>query len=279
MTVDQVLQGVRAITALLIGIILARFISRRLQRSQRFAPQQTLLIRRLSSTVILAVAFMWFLRELGFELGPLLGAAGIVTVAVGFASQTALSNVISGVFLIGEQPFVVGDFITVADRTGEVVSIDLMSVKLRTFDNLLVRVPNESMIKSNVTNLTHFPIRRMDLIVGVAYKEKLAHVEGVLMEVADANPLCLEEPPPRCIYTGFMDSSVSIQFSVWTAKDNFLDARNALYVEIKQALDEAGIEIPFPHRTVYAGSVTEPFPIRLVSDREHAEQASRKDSV
>ena len=266
MTVEQILQGVRAITALLVGIILARFISRRLQRSQRFAPQQTLLIRRVSSSVILAIAFIWFLRELGFELGPLLGAAGIITVAIGFASQTALSNVISGVFLIGERPFVVGDVITVDNRTGEVVSVDLMSVKIRTFDNLLVRVPNEAMMKSNVTNLTHFPIRRMDLIVGVAYKENLAHVERILNAVADANPLCLEEPPPRCIYTGFSDSSIDIQFSVWAAKETFLDARNAMYVEVKMALDEAGIEIPFPHRTVYTGSVTEPFPVRVVGD-------------
>ncbi|RXM22074.1 mechanosensitive ion channel, partial [Citrobacter sp. AAK_AS5] len=90
------------------------------------------------------------------------------------------SNLISGLFLVMERPFVVGDVITVDDVTGEVLTIDMLSTKLRTFDNLYVRMPNETIIKSRVTNLTHFPIRRIDLRLGVAYREDLARVRAVL---------------------------------------------------------------------------------------------------
>ena len=113
------------------------------------------------------------LRELGFKLSVLLGAAGVLTVAVGFASQTSASNIISGLFLLGERPFSVGDVIRVGSTTGEVLSIDLLSAKLRTFENLFVRIPNETLIKSEVTNLSRLPVRRLDLKIGIAYKEEV----------------------------------------------------------------------------------------------------------
>jgi small-conductance mechanosensitive channel len=84
-----------------------------------------------------------------------------------------------------------------------------------------------------------------------------------LFEVADKNPLCLEEPKPLFIFQGFGDSSLNIQFSVWAKRENFLDLRNSLQLEIKAAFDENGIEIPFPHRTLYTGSATDPFPVYL----------------
>lgn len=155
----------------------------------------------------------------------MLGAAGVLTVAIGFASQTAASNFVSGLFLVVENPFSVGDVIRVDDTTGEVLSIDWLSVELRTFDNLLVRIPNETLVKSKLTNLNRFPIRRADLRVGVAYKEDLARVQEVLLDLADRNPLSLEEPAPLVILLGFGDSSVDIQFSVWGARENFLGLR------------------------------------------------------
>ena len=160
-----------------------------------------------------------------------------------------------------------GDTIRVGTTTGEVLSIDPLSVKLRTFDNLFVRIPNESLIKSEVTTLTRFPIRRADLLVGVAYKEDLKKVRAILEEVADKNPLCLEEPKPRYIFQGFGASSLDIQFSVWAKRENFLDLKNSIYDEIKTAFDEQGVEIPFPHVSLYTGSVTEPFPVKNADDK------------
>lgn len=229
---------------------------------------RAMLLRRGSYYLILVLFLISALRELGFNLGVLLGAAGILSVAIGFASQTSASNLISGLFLVAERPFTVGDVIRVGATTGEVLSIDLLSVKLRTFDNLYVRIPNESLIKSEVTTLTRFPIRRLDVVVGVAYKEDLEQVRAVLDQVADKNPLCLEEPKPLYIFQGFGESSLNIQYSVWAKRENFLDLKNSIHQEIKNAFDEHGIEIPFPHRTIYTGSATAPFPVQSVEIKQ-----------
>lgn len=276
LTGAQTLSVLRAMLFLLVGFVLARLVSRLVQRlsTKRFSVHHASLFRRFSFYLILGLFVASALRELGFSLGVLLGAAGVLSVAIGFASQTSASNLISGLFLIGERPFATGDMIKVGNTVGEVLSVDLLSVKLRTFDNLYVRIPNETLIKSEVTTLTRFPIRRFDIQVGVAYKEDLERVRKVLLEVADKNPLCLDEPKPLFIFNGFGDSSLNIQFSVWAKRENFLELRNSMQLNIKQAFDEAGIEIPFPHRTLYAGSVTEPFPVRVVEPATKNQQPS-----
>ena len=260
----------RALMLVIVGTVLAKLVSSTLTRiaGKKLDNHRTMLLKRGSYYLILVLFLISALRELGFNLSVLLGAAGILTVAIGFASQTSASNLISGLFLVAERPFSVGDVIRVGATTGEVLSIDLLSVKLRTFDNLFVRIPNETLIKSEVTTLTRFPIRRLDVMVGVAYKEDLKKVRAVLDAVADTNPLCLEEPKPLYIFQGFGESSLDIQFSVWAKRENFLDLRNSIYQEIKSAFDEHSIEIPFPHRTIYTGSATTPFPIQSVDNKE-----------
>ncbi|MCB9517231.1 MAG: mechanosensitive ion channel family protein [Candidatus Krumholzibacteriia bacterium] len=272
LTTERLMAIVRAVIVLVAGLILARVATAMILRfaRRRADAQQRLLLRRLTFYPLAALVLVVALGELGFHVGVLMGAAGLFTVALGFASQTSASNLISGLFLIIEQPFVIGDIVRVEDVTGEVLSIDLLSIKLRTFDNLFVRVPNETIIKTKVINLTHFPIRRIDLQVGVAYKEDLPRVREVLAEVADRNPLCLDEPAPVYIFKGFGESSLDMQFSVWTKRENYLALLNSIYLEIKAAFDAAGIEIPFPHRSLYTGSVTDPFPIRIV-ERESAD--------
>ncbi|MEW6486904.1 MAG: mechanosensitive ion channel family protein [Thermodesulfobacteriota bacterium] len=255
-----------ALVILVLGLLVTRLVSRNVGRlvTRYFGLQQGALARRISYYGLVVLVIISVLRELGFELTVLLGAAGVLSVALGFASQTSASNLISGLFLMAEKPFVVGDLITVGGTTGEVLSVDLLSVKLRTFDNLFVRVPNETMVKAEITNLTRFPIRRLDVKVGVAYKENVGRVKEVLLEVAERNPLCLEEPKPLILFLGFGDSSLDFQFSVWAVRQNFVELRNTIHTGIKEAFDTAGIEIPFPHRSLYAGSVTDPFPVRVV---------------
>ena len=277
---DMVLNGLQALLLLSVGFLLARTASRAAEKliSKNFSRHHAVLFRRIIYWLVLALFAASALHQLGFSLGVLLGAAGVLSVAIGFASQTSASNLISGLFLIGEQPFQIGDVIKVGNTTGEVLSIDLLSVKLRTFDNLFVRIPNESLIKSEVTNLTRFPIRRFDLLLGVAYKEDIAKVRKVLFDVADQNPLSLDEPAPAFLFMSFGDSALNIQFSVWSTTENFRALRNSLQEEIKVAFDQAGIEIPFPHRTLYAGSETPPFPVRIVSDpTSGAADAATKD--
>ena len=268
LTGPQAANLLRAAVKIGLGLVLGRLAGNGLARLFGGEDaQRTMLLRRIPFYGIVGLFAASALMELGFDLGVLLGAAGILTVALGFASQTSASNVISGLFLLGERPFSVGDIIRVNGTTGEVLSVDLLSVKLRTFDNLFVRIPNETM-KSEVTNLLRFPIRRVDLQVGVAYKEDLREVREVLMDVADRNPLCLEEPAPLIIFQGYGDSSINHQFSVWAKTEHFLELRNSIPLEIKEAFDENDIEIPFPHRTLYTGAETAPFPVEVVDEAD-----------
>ena len=233
--------------------------------SKKYSSQQGMIAGKIVFySGIFAVGFA-VLNELGFKLTHLLGAAGIVGIAVGFASQTSVSNVISGIFLMAERPFVVNDVITVGGTTGQVLSIDTLSIKLRTFDNKFVRIPNENLIKGEVTNVTYFPIRRIDINIGVAYKEDIARVRELLLEIAHENPLCLQEPQPLVIFSGFGNSSIDLMFAVWAAKADFLKVKNAIQEEIKRRFDEEGIEIPFPHLSLYRGEATRPFPVEIVA--------------
>lgn len=260
----QVASYFQAIVKVGLGFLLGRLAGRGLVRL--FVDDKdghaAMILRRVTFYVVFGLFVASALMDLGFELGVLLGAAGILTVAIGFASQTSASNIISGLFLLGERPFAVGDMIKIDDTVGEVLSIDMLSVKLRTLNNTFVRVPNETIIKSELTNIRYFPIRRFDFEVGVAYKEDMRKVREVLLEVADRNALCLEEPAPRVLFSGFGDSALEHEFRVWVKTENFLDLRDSIAIDIKEAFDEHDIEIPFPHRTIYTGVETDPFPIR-----------------
>ena len=238
------------------GLFIARFFGAATSRllGKRMSVQSVVLARRLVSYGLVALFTVAAMREAGFDLSVLLGAAGVLTVALGFASQTSVSNLISGLFLIGERAFEIGENVTVGDVTGEVLAVDWMSVKLRTFDNLMVRLPNETVLKAKIINMSRFPIRRLDQLVGVAYGSDLNLVRDVLMQIAHHNPLCLDEPKPILFHKGFGDSSIDLQFSVWFLTPNVVELKNRLPQEIAEAFAGAGIEIPFPQRTVtFAG--------------------------
>jgi small-conductance mechanosensitive channel len=237
------------------------------------SPQAGLVAGRFALYVGLAIVLVTTLNELGFSLAPLLGAAGVLGIAIGFASQTSVSNLISGIFLIAERPFVVGDLIEVGDATGFVLSIDSISVKLRTLDNRMVRIPNETMVKSQVTNITRFPIRRVNVLVGVGYNEDPSRVKAVLREVARDNPLVLMEPEPLVVLEGFGDSSINFLLGAWATRETFLQVKNSIQEDVKRRFDEEGIEIPFPHRTLYVGSATRALPVEVVSSTTRGEEA------
>ncbi len=225
----------------------------------------------------MAILVLMILQEFEFNLTPLLGAAGIVGIAVGFASQTTISNVISGFFLIAEQSFRIGDVVSVNGNVGAVLSVDTLSVKIRMFDNRMLRVPNEKMIKSEFINITRFPIRRIDCNISVAYKEDLNKVREVLFDVAENIPFCLQEPPPLLVFDKFGSSSIDILFAAWAAKEDFLKLRNALNMGIKERFDQEGIEIPFPHVSVYAGSATDPLPLDVRMKTIRQDEKNKQD--
>lgn len=226
--------------------------------------------RLLGSMLIFYILFLIFflsgLKQLGFSMSVLLGAAGVLSVAVGFASQTSASNLISGLFLIAEKPFEIGDVLKLNEFTGEVISIDLISIKLRTFDNVMIRVPNETLIKTTFTNLSRFPLRRVDLVIGIAYNEDVERARQVLLNAVNQHQRALEHPEPFCIVTQFNASSVDLQLSVWVLRAELKDAKSELLIAAKEALDNAEIEIPYPHTSLYVGKHTQPLPIAMVND-------------
>jgi small-conductance mechanosensitive channel len=264
---SQAYTFLQALLLFIVGYFIAKTISTMVGKiaTNKMTIHGLFLLKRTIFYTLLILFALSALKHIGIDLSILLGAAGIFTVAIGFASQTSASNLISGLFLMIERPFSIGDVIRVNDNSGEVISIDLLSVKLRTFDNLFVRIPNESMIKSAVTTLTKFPIRRADLKIGIAYKEDIENVRNVLLKIAEKNVICLEEPAPLFILTGFGDSSVDIQFSIWSKRENFLALKNEMYQSIKKTFDEQGIEIPFPHVSLYSGSQSAPFNLAVAS--------------
>lgn len=259
---------------LVLGVVLGSLAARSVSKvmAKRSSRHHTVMVRRLVFYVIFLLFGVAALREAGFSLDVVLGAAGILTVAIGFASQTSASNMISGLFLLVEKPFEIGDFIEVETIMGEVVGIDMLSVKLRTRDNLYVRIPNETLIKTPVVNRSRFPIRRIDLSVGIAYAEDAEKVETLLMELAEKNPACLEEPKAFVLVTAFGPSSVELQFSFWVPKDKVLEGKSGMLVAIKKILDREGIEIPFPHTSIYAGSHSEPFRVQLMAPEKAIEK-------
>jgi len=223
--------------------------------------QRQMIINRFVRYSGVVILFFVIVAELNINLTAIFGAAGIIGVVVGVASQTSIGNIVSGFFLVSEKPFELGDVIKIGDKSGTVYSIDLLSIKIKTFDNLLLRIPNQTVISTEVTNVTRFPIRRLDFDLGVAYKEDLGKVMEVIQEVVRKNPLCLDEPEPLIVFKQFGASSIDILLGVWFEKTNYLKVKNSVFTEIKAAFDREGIEIPFPHISVYTGEATKAFPI------------------
>ena len=254
---------------IIIGYALVQFLALFFRRTiaKNLHKQTKFILNKVIVYSGIVIILLMVLKELEVEITALLGAAGIVGIVIGIASQTSIGNVISGIFLISEKTFEIGDFIRVGDKLGVVHSIDLLSVKLKTLDNLLIRIPNQTMISTEVTNITKFPIRRMDITVGVAYKEDLLKVMDVLRKLAASNPLCLDEPEPLILVKEFGSSSIDFLFGLWFEKSNYVSLRNSIIPEIKKAFEEEGIEIPFPHISLYTGEATKPFPVDAASKK------------
>jgi len=237
--------------------------------------RQMIINRAVLYTGFLTLLFI-IISELNIDLAPIFGAAGVIGIVVGIASQTSIGNIVSGFFLVSEKSFEIGDLIRIGDKTGTVYAIDLLSIKIKTFDNLLLRIPNQTVISTELTNITRFPIRRMDINISVAYKENLAHVKETLERVVKNNPLCLEEPTPLIIFKEFGTSGIDMLLGVWFEKANFLAVKNSIFQEIKKTFDDEGIEIPFPHVTLYTGAKTKPFPVTTL-EKEKSSTESEPD--
>jgi small-conductance mechanosensitive channel len=254
----------RALAIVFFGYFLGRLAGAGLQGLVRRTSKHSYatLARRVGFAAVLGLAIATALQEVGFDLTLVAGAAGVLTVALGFASQTSASNVISGLFVLTEGSIVVGDLIRIGATTGHVVAIDLLSIKIRTVENLLVRVPNEALVKNEITNLTRFAIRRAPVALKVGYDEDLRQVRQILLDVAERYEKALRDPEPSVTVEGFSDGGVDLELGVWFASRGFVDAKTELLIRVKEALEREAIELASP-----GSRIADAIGVRLVPQR------------
>ncbi len=217
--------------------------------AKHFSQHAGVLVGRVIFYGGLLLVFVTLLQELGFNVVALLGAAGVLGVAIGFASQTAVSNIISGFFLLLERPFSVGDIIKCGDVYGYVESIDLLSVHVRTSDNKLVRLPNEIALKQSLSNLTYYPIKRIDCIVSMPYSVDVEDAKKQIQTVVAHNALFLKDPAAVVMVNKLamhdFDTEIKIflMVRVWVATENFLSAPAVLMQQLKNQFDTEDVVI------------------------------------
>lgn len=219
---------------------------------------RTVVNRGIVYTGLIVLGFIVF-RILEVDLTALFGAAGVLGIVIGVASQTSLGNIISGFFLVSEKSFEIGDVVRIGDKTGKVYSIDLLSIKIKTFDNLLLRIPNQTVISTELINVTRFPIRRMDIRMEVSYSENPGRVKALLEGIAASNPLVLDEPEPLIIFQSFSSHGMELTFAVWHARENFLAVKNSVFESVKETFDKESISIAIPQISLHAGKGSKPF--------------------
>ena len=207
--------------------------------------QRATIVIKFVRYIFYIVVVLYVLGLFGINLKAIWGAAGIAGVAIGFAAQTSVSNLISGLFVLTEGSIHVGDTIIVGDVTGIVDEVKLLSVRVHTYDNQMVRIPNSTIIGSNLTNNSYHNKRRLTLKVGVDYSTDMRKALETLQKAPSLCPTVLSDPAPAVWFDGFDASSINLVVAVWFKPVDFLQTKNDLYIAIKQVLDEAGISIPF----------------------------------
>jgi small-conductance mechanosensitive channel len=205
---------------------------------------------------IIIIAFLVFTTSTGIDFSGLLVAGGILGIVIGFATQSVISNLISGIFLLIEKPAKQGDSIELPDSniSGSFVDVGTFSSRVRKFDGTIMRIPNEKLFTSNIRVLTDSPIRRHEAKIGIAYKEDIdSAVEVLKKTIMSRMPFVLHEPEPEFRIEELGDSSINISILVWHPKEDWSKVAPTVLKISKNALDDAGIEIPFPQRVVWKG--------------------------
>ena len=203
---------------------------------------------------ILILSFLVFTSSTGVDLSGLLVAGGIFGIVIGFATQSVVSNLISGIFLMIEKPVKQGDSVELPglDISGTLLDISTFSVRIRRFDGTIIRIPNESFFTSNIRSLTSTPVRRSEVVFGIAYKEDIDGAISVIdKEIRTSLPFVLMVPKPEFRIKELADSSVNIELFVWHPREDWGEVAPKLLKITKRALDRAGIEIPFPQRVIW----------------------------
>ena len=222
----------------------------------RLEPSIRQLVENLFSVLTVTFAAVTVLSQFGFDVVSIVAGLGIVGIAVGFAAQSTLSNFIAGITLLIERPFRIGDWVTINGQDGKVVKIALRTTWLRTRDNIFTMIPNDNVASSEIINYSAEGATRLNIPVGIAYKESARAARDVIMPVLLAHSEVLQGPgmEPRVVVKTLGNSSVDLEVKIWITPDN-LEVQPRIMADvlekIKEALDEADIEIPFPHLQLF----------------------------
>jgi small-conductance mechanosensitive channel len=201
----------------------------------------------MARVILLTAGFFLAAAAAGIKLSSLSLILGAFSVGIGFGLQNIFNNMVSGIILALERPIKVGDIVQVGELLGVVKSIGLRSSTVKSFDGAEVIVPNGNLISQEMINWTLSDSnRRIDIRVGVAYGTKPGQVVELMQEVAEANERVDKKPPPTAYFIEFGDSSLNFRLLAWTDMAHRLEVESELNMAVNEALQKAGIEIPFP---------------------------------
>lgn len=213
--------------------------------SKRTNPHRQMILTRAIKYIFFVLVVMYILGLFGIKLSAIWGAAGIAGIAIGFAAQTSISNIISGLFVLTEGTLKVGDAITVDGITGIVDSINLMSIQLHTYDNEMVRIPNSTIINTDLTNKSFHSKKRLTVSLSISYDTDMKKAYEILNSAPSLCTTILQEPAPSVWFDKFGESGIDLTIAVWFKPEDYLQTKNDLFIAIKKVFDDAKIEIPF----------------------------------
>lgn len=218
-------------------------------------PQTLPLFDNMSKLLIVAAAVYIIFQIWGIDMTAWLASAGIVGIAVGFAAKDTLANLFSGVFILADTPYKIGDYVVLdGDQRGKVTHIGLRSTRLITRDDIEVTVPNSIMGNSKVTNQSGgpHPKFRIRVKIGVAYGTDIDQVEQILMDIATTEPLVTETPEPRVRFRNFGASSLDFELLCWIQEPELSGrALHKLNSAVYKRFNQEKIEIPYSKQDLY----------------------------
>ncbi|WP_099239134.1 mechanosensitive ion channel family protein [Synechococcus sp. BDU 130192] len=203
-------------------------------------------LRTLVRYAILTFGAIQALNAVGINMAAIVTSLGLVGLTVGFAARDALSNLISGLLIFWDRPFVIDDLVEINGLYGRVETITLRSTRIVTVDGRMLAVPNSVVINSTVISYTNFPQLRLDIDVTVAVHENLERVRQILLSLVDDRSIFTDTPPAKVVVTALNDYNVVLQLQVWLRNERtHIPERFALREKVFTALTAAGIDMPF----------------------------------
>jgi small conductance mechanosensitive channel len=247
-----------ALVILVVGFLLAGFFRRRIERlaqkHHRLDPTLFGFVANVVWYAIIAFAVLFVLNTFGIQTTSVIAVIGAAGLAIGLALQGTLSNVAAGVMIVFFRPIKVGDFVEIGSAMGTVRSINLNFTELATVGNFQVIVPNAQVWGNVITNYSVYPTRRAEWTFGVSYSANLKLAEQVIRDTILGDPRSKTEPEPFIQVNNLGDFSVDFLVRVWCDSADYFAYQADMKRQVKEALDAAGIEIPFPTRTVHQTS-------------------------